>query len=145
MLVSSHLKTDKVEISLSTGEDTHLPQNAPLRRYVELTVADSGIGIASTEREHIFERFYQIRNSQNNSNIGTGIGLHLTRSLVELHYGNIHVEDNGEGRPGSRFIIRLPLGNGHLKKEEIEEATTADTLINIPAAEPATIAPPATL
>lgn len=71
-----------------------------------------------------------------------GIGLHLTRSLVELHYGNIHVEDNGEGRPGSRFIIRLPLGNGHLKKEEIEEATTADTLINIPAAEPATIAPP---
>ena len=132
----------QVEISLSTGEDTHLPQNAPLRRYVELTVADSGIGIASTEREHIFERFYQIRNSQNNSNIGTGIGLHLTRSLVELHYGNIHVEDNGEGRPGSRFIIRLPLGNGHLKKEEIEEATTADTLINIPAAEPATIVPP---
>ena len=61
---------------------------------------------------------------------------------MELHYGNIHVEDNGEGRPGSRFIIRLPLGNGHLKKEEIEEATTADTLINIPAAEPATIAPP---
>ena len=132
----------QVEISLSTGEDTHLPQNAPLRRYVELTVADSGIGIASTEREHIFERFYQIRNSQNNSNIGTGIGLHLTRSLVELHYGNIHVEDNGEGRPGSRFIIRLPLGNEHLKKEEIEEATTANTLINIPAAEPATIAPP---
>ena len=64
----------QVEISLSTGEDTHLPQNAPLRRYVELTVADSGIGIASTEREHIFERFYQIRNSQNNSNIGTGLG-----------------------------------------------------------------------
>ena len=42
---------------------------------------------------------------------------------MELHYGNIHVEDNGEGRPGSRFIIRLPLGNGHLKKEEIEEAS----------------------
>jgi len=60
---------------------------------------------------------------------------------VELHYGNIHVEDNGEGRPVP-VIIRLPLGNGHLKKEEIEEATTADTLINIPAAEPATIAPP---
>ena len=132
----------QVEISLSTGEDTHLPKNAPLRRYVEFTVADSGIGIASTEREHIFERFYQIRNSQNNSNIGTGIGLHLTRSLVELHYGNIHVEDNGEGKPGSRFIIRLPLGKGHLKKEEIEETTAADTIINIPTAEPATIASP---
>ena len=55
---------------------------------------------------------------------------------------NIHVEDNGEGKPGSRFIIRLPLGKGHLKKEEIEETTTADTIINIPTAEPATIASP---
>lgn len=132
----------QVEISLNTGEDTSLPPNAPLRRYVELTVTDSGIGIASTEREHIFERFYQIRNSQNNSNVGTGIGLHLTHSLVELHHGNIHVEDNGEGKPGSRFIIRLPLGNGHLKKEEIEETTTPDAIINIPATEPASIASP---
>ena len=132
----------QVEISLNTGEDTSLPPNAPLRRYVELTVTDSGIGIASTEREHIFERFYQIRNSQNNSNVGTGIGLHLTRSLVELHHGNIHVADNGEGKPGSRFIIRLPLGNGHLKKEEIEETTTPDAIINIPATEPASIASP---
>lgn len=132
----------QVEISLNTGEDTSLPPNAPLRRYVEFTVTDSGIGIAPAEREHIFERFYQIRNSQNNSNVGTGIGLHLTRSLVELHHGNIHVEDNGEGKPGSRFIIRLPLGNGHLKKEEIEEATTTDTIINIPATEPASIASP---
>lgn len=114
----------QVEVSIDTGEDDALPASAPLRHYMELTVADSGIGIAPAEREHIFERFYQIRNSSNNSNIGTGIGLHLTRSLVELHYGNIRVEDNGEGENGSRFIIRLPLGEAHLKKEEIEENTS---------------------
>lgn len=113
----------QVEVSINTGEDDTLQANAPLRHYIELTVADSGIGIAPAEREHIFERFYQIRNSSNNSNIGTGIGLHLTRSLVELHHGNIRVEDNGEGQTGSRFIIRLPLGHAHLKKEEIEEDT----------------------
>lgn len=119
----------QVEVSIDTGEDETLPASAPLRHYMELTVADSGIGIAPAEREHIFERFYQIRNSSNNSNIGTGIGLHLTRSLVELHSGNIRVEDNGEGETGSRFIIRLPLGHAHLKKEEIEENTNS----NIPA------------
>lgn len=43
--------------------------------------------------------------------------------MVELHHGNIRVEDNGEGQTGSRFIIRLPLGHAHLKKEEIEEDT----------------------
>ena len=68
----------------------------------------------------IFERFYQIRNSHNNSNIGTGIGLHLSRSLIELHHGTILVESNEE-KPGSRFIIRLPLGKDHLTAEEIDE------------------------
>ena len=72
-----------VDIRLRTGKDSTLPK--PLQQYAEITVTDSGIGIAPKETEHIFERFYQIRNSQNNSNIGTGIGLHLTRSLVELH------------------------------------------------------------
>lgn len=126
----------KVKVSLNTGEDTSLPDKAPLHRYVELTVADSGIGIAPAEREHIFERFYQIRNSQNNSNVGTGIGLHLTRSLVELHYGSIRVEDNGEGYAGSRFIIRLPLGNEHLKKEEMEESTSTNGIIETSTIEP---------
>ncbi len=58
----------QVEISLSTGEDTHLPQNAPLRRYVELTVADSGIGIASTEQGNIYSsdstRYVTVRTTQ---------------------------------------------------------------------------------
>ena len=68
----------------------------------------------------IFERFYQIRNSHNNSNVGTGIGLHLSRSLVELHHGTIKAENN-ENKPGSRFIIRLPLNKKHLNVEEIDD------------------------
>lgn len=130
----------QVEISLSTGQNDNLPEDAPLHRYAELTVVDSGIGIDPAEREQIFERFYQIRNSKNNSNVGTGIGLHLTRSLVELHYGSIRIEDNGEGQPGSRFIVRLPLGNGHLKQEEIEEETATGVATHIPAAENAVTA-----
>ncbi len=87
--------------------------------YLEIVVEDNGIGIDEKEIERIFDRFYQVSNMSNNS--GTGIGLHLTRSLVELHKGTIHAENNKE-KAGSRFIIHLPLGKEHLKPEEIEEA-----------------------
>jgi len=50
---------------------------------------------------------------------GTGVGLHLARSIIELHHGTIRAENNIDGK-GSRFIIHLPLGNEHLKEEEIE-------------------------
>lgn len=109
----------EIGIYLHIGEDKEAPQ--ALKRYFEIVVEDSGIGINPAEMGRIFERFYQISNSHNNSNIGTGIGLHLSQSLVELHKGTIQVENN-EGKPGSRFIIRLPLGKEHLRPADIEEA-----------------------
>lgn len=119
----------KIEVLLSQGEDTQA--TSTLRHYVEITITDSGIGIDEQEREHIFDRFYQIRNSQNNSNVGTGIGLHLTRSLITMHHGSIRVSNNQDGQPGSCFIVRLPLGCGHLKAEEMatekESASNAKT------------------
>lgn len=115
-----------IDIILHTGKDAEaLP---PLQHYFEVIVADTGIGIDESEMNRIFERFYQIRNSHNNSNIGTGIGLHLTRSLVELHHGTIRVERNENGI-GSRFIIRLPLGNSHLSKEEIDESENTEAIL----------------
>ena len=106
-----------IDITIRTGEDNTLPD--PLKQYAEIIIADTGTGIDEQEKEHIFERFYQIRNSQQNPKGGTGIGLHLTRSLVELHHGIIYVENNKE-QPGCRFIIRLPLGNKHLRPEEVD-------------------------
>lgn len=120
----------KIDITISTGEDNTLSE--PLKQYAEIIISDTGTGIDEKEKEHIFERFYQIRNSQHNPKGGTGIGLHLTRSLVELHHGIIYVENNGE-QPGCRFIIRLPLGNKHLRPEEVdsnkqEEAVSISTV-----------------
>ena len=118
----------KIDITIRTGKDNTLPE--PLKQYAEIIISDTGTGIDEEEKEHIFERFYQIRNSQQNPKGGTGIGLHLTRSLVELHHGVIYVENN-ENQPGCRFIIRLPLGNKHLRPEEVEnnekEATVSIT------------------
>ena len=107
----------KVDVSLSTGEDKTI--SGPLHTYYEIKVADTGTGISEDEIERIFERFYQTRQTDNSMNQGTGIGLHLTRSIVELHHGIIRAENNSEGH-GSCFIIRLPLGNEHLNSEDID-------------------------
>lgn len=94
--------------------------------HAYISIKDSGIGIPKDKLETIFQRFYQSPNDSNERNMGTGIGLDLTRSLVELHYGTISARNN-EGEKGSKFehgsefIIRIPLGKDHLKPEEIIE------------------------
>ena len=69
------------------------------------------------------------------SHFGTGIGLHLSRSLVELHHGIIKAENREDGQ-GTRFIIRLPLGSNHfLKAEELEnpeETGSEPTISQLP-------------
>ena len=92
--------------------------------HAYISVKDSGIGIPKDKLETIFQRFYQTPADPNDRNVGTGIGLDLTRSLVELHYGTISARNN-EGEKGSKFehgsefIIRIPLGKDHLKPEEL--------------------------
>ena len=94
--------------------------------HAYISIKDSGIGIPKDKLETIFQRFYQSPNDSNERNMGTGIGLDLTRSLVELHYGTISARNN-EGEKGSKFehgsefIIRIPLGKDHLKPEELIE------------------------
>lgn len=92
--------------------------------HAYISIKDSGIGIPKDKLETIFQRFYQSPSDPNDRNVGTGIGLDLTRSLVELHYGSISARNN-EGEKGSKFehgsefIIRIPLGKDHLKPEEL--------------------------
>ncbi len=108
----------EIKVLLSIGQDAM--RKDALKEYFEITVTDSGIGIDRDEIEQIFERFYQINNDVTKSNFGTGIGLHLSRSLVELHHGIIWAE-NREDAAGSRFIIRIPLGAIHLRADELED------------------------
>lgn len=107
----------EIQVSLATGHD--MTRKDALREYFEIAITDSGIGIDRNKIERIFERFYQIDNDVTKSNFGTGIGLHLSRSLVQLHHGEILAE-NREDAPGSRFIIRIPLGSAHLRTDELE-------------------------
>jgi signal transduction histidine kinase/ligand-binding sensor domain-containing protein/CheY-like chemotaxis protein/AraC-like DNA-binding protein len=88
-------------------------------QFVEISIRDTGVGIPKEKLPKIFDRFYQIDGSHTREQEGTGIGLSLTKELVELHKGTIEVESE-EGK-GTTFTISIPLGKEHLKPEEICE------------------------
>jgi signal transduction histidine kinase/DNA-binding response OmpR family regulator/streptogramin lyase len=74
---------------------------------VQITVRDTGEGVAAEDVPLVFDRFYQVDSSSTRRHQGTGIGLSLTKELVELHGGTIELES--ERGFGSTFTVRLPL------------------------------------
>lgn len=84
---------------------------------VEISVKDSGIGIPADRLPHIFDRFYQVDSSTTREHEGTGIGLALTKELVELHKGKITV--NSKEDEGTVFTLILPLGDFTSEKESL--------------------------
>ncbi len=76
--------------------------------HVQITVADSGIGIQPEFLSHVFERFRQADASTTRNFGGLGLGLSIVKHLVELHGGSVHVKSPGTGQ-GTTFTLRLPL------------------------------------
>ena len=79
--------------------------------FVTLVVQDEGIGIAPDKRSVLFERFSSNNEINNTSMTGTGIGMNLTKELVELHHGHIEVES--EVGKGTTFTVFLHTGKEH--------------------------------
>jgi signal transduction histidine kinase len=78
------------------------------RDFVEISVQDTGIGLEAEDLQRIFEPFAQVENGMSRQYQGTGLGLSLSRTLVELHGGRIWAESEGENR-GSKFRFVLPI------------------------------------
>jgi len=78
------------------------------KKIVRISVSDTGIGIAAEDLQRIFTPFEQVESSVSRKYAGTGLGLSLTKQLVELHQGLIWAESAGTGR-GSTFSFLLPL------------------------------------
>lgn len=83
-----------------------------------LRVEDNGIGIPQNKLTEIFERFSQGENAKNSYYQGTGIGLALSKEIVNLHHGVIRAE-SPEGK-GTVFIVELLLGKEHYRTSEVD-------------------------
>ena len=89
-----------------------------------LTVEDSGKGIPEDHRSKIFDRFYQVNSADNRAYEGSGIGLALTKELVDVYAGLISVES--KIGLGTRFRVELPVSRAHFREEDIN--TTPDEM-----------------
>jgi two-component system, OmpR family, phosphate regulon sensor histidine kinase PhoR len=92
---------------------------------VSISVSDTGIGIAKTEIDRIFERFYRVDKARSRATGGTGLGLAIAKHIVEMHGGVVSVES--EVGKGSRFAIRLS-AEGIERVEGAGNATNASPL-----------------
>jgi signal transduction histidine kinase len=91
-----------------TGVVAAQPSDSPAQ--VELSIADTGIGIPEADRPRVFERFYRVDKARSREMGGTGLGLSIVKHIVEGHAGRIWVE--GMQPTGSRFVLRLPITSG---------------------------------
>jgi PAS domain S-box-containing protein len=102
-----------VKVTAKLGKLADQPGMTPLNSEVageclEVTVADSGIGVHPCDHRRIFAEFEQVDSSYGRQQQGTGLGLALTKRLVELHGGRIWVESEGIDGKGSRFTFLIP-------------------------------------
>ncbi len=84
-----------------------------------IQIKDSGIGISEDQLPYIFDRFYQADDSQSREHEGTGIGLSLTKELVELHGGTINVESTKA--VGTVFEVSFPFGKSHFSLDQLRD------------------------
>jgi signal transduction histidine kinase/ligand-binding sensor domain-containing protein/DNA-binding response OmpR family regulator len=114
-----------VKLAAQTGQTPQAPtsddaaSSAAAPGLFILTVTDTGIGIATNRLLRIFDRFYQADASGTREHEGTGIGLSLTKELVELHCGTIQAASS-QGK-GTAFVITLPMDFNNSRRPEVRE------------------------
>jgi two-component system phosphate regulon sensor histidine kinase PhoR len=90
---------------------------------IEVSVADTGIGIPEQDRPRVFERFYRVDKARSRELGGTGLGLAIVKHIVEGHGGQVWVEANQP--QGSRFVVRLPVSAKVQPSAQVSEASRA--------------------
>ena len=123
-----HMRIAQTLQNLLTNALQHTPAGGVItlslraeEETAEITVADSGDGIASEDISYVFERFYRVDKNRTRYTGGVGLGLAIAQAFVEAHDGKIEVASAGVGQ-GSTFTIRLPVAQG----EHLQEIVAAN-------------------
>ncbi|MHA7841861.1 MAG: hybrid sensor histidine kinase/response regulator transcription factor [Winogradskyella sp.] len=126
--IMTNLISNAIKFSPQHSE-LHINLNKKDASTLQIQVADQGYGIDENELPFIFDRFYQVENTEHKVSQGTGVGLALTKELVELFNGNINV--TSKVNKGTTFTIHLPVTNNAATKPaaQIEREMTIGTVV----------------
>lgn len=104
----------RISISISNAIRNEGNLNGNIREYVEFIIENTGEHIEDKHFKKIFDRFYQV--DVKDAKMGSGVGLNLTKMLVDLHHGDISAYNTDSG---VAFRVRIPVGYAHLTEEEM--------------------------
>ncbi|MBK8903935.1 MAG: hybrid sensor histidine kinase/response regulator [Anaerolineaceae bacterium] len=99
-------------ITICAEEMNSVNEDAEVQPMIHVSVADTGLGIKDEEQKAIFNKFFRGSDDEALRSPGTGLGLNITKNLVELHDGRIWFES--KYREGTTFHFIIPVANGHL-------------------------------
>jgi two-component system sensor histidine kinase GlrK len=94
------------------------PRGKDLSGFALIAIADSGPGIEDAHKEHVFHSFHQVKQGKKSHGESLGLGLAISRVVVEAHRGTIWIEDNPSG--GAVFFVALP---AQVEKQSLAEAS----------------------
>jgi signal transduction histidine kinase len=103
--IFNNLITNAVNYSTDSGQVAVTAQC--LGEYMEIKVADTGVGIPPEELPKIFDKFYRVKHPKTRQVLGTGLGLAIVKGIIEAHHGTIDVESVPDS--GTTFRILLPI------------------------------------
>ena len=121
----------RARVHQMSPEDKRAPNSGD---WLRVEVSDTGIGIHPRDHERIFREFEQVDSSYARQQQGTGLGLALTRKLVEMHGGRISVESTGSG--GSTFVCLLPIARLEKAAAQVSEEEIMRPLVLLVSIEP---------
>ncbi|MFW9825262.1 MAG: PAS domain S-box protein [Candidatus Thorarchaeota archaeon] len=111
------LRIEQVIVNLLTNSIKFTPPNGKVNvnltednEWVEISIQDTGVGLTKKERELLFQKFSKIKRNYNKfeiNNDGSGLGLYISKEIVDLHNGIISVDSKGRNK-GSTFRVKLP-------------------------------------
>jgi signal transduction histidine kinase/DNA-binding response OmpR family regulator len=129
-LISNAIKytpdSGKVKVAISVVKKTNQYNDTP---EIKIIVEDSGIGIPKNKTSKIFGRFYQVSGSNKANSFGSGVGLALTKKLIDLLQGDIKVLS--EENKGSSFIVTIPLIKKPLITQEAIDASNDEISVKL--------------
>jgi len=119
----------KVRVSAAIQSATNADSSLA-GEFLRIAVTDTGIGIKANDQERVFKEFEQVDSSYGRQQQGTGLGLALTKRLVEMHGGRIWVESEGVEGKGSAFIFLIPIPRSEAKPiQPADKAGSRDDVI----------------